>query len=210
MKNFILVVLTTLVLGILCFVFVSRDTEGPEIIFPSEGITYQEGQSEDQLLNGVKAVDEKDGDVSDSLRIEKIENVENEAKIIVSYVAKDSNNNITKVKKVIDNATTAATPQEELSNEQKSENEIASLPSESPRIYLTEYEVTLPLGSEFYPLNYVRDIVDDVDSRELLFTRIELEGEVNTAVAGTYQLTFYAIDSNQNTSNHAVMTVVVG
>ena len=47
------------------------------------------------LLEGVTAVDEKDGDVSDSLLVEKVAGT-NGKEVIVTYVARDGANNVGK------------------------------------------------------------------------------------------------------------------
>ena len=58
-------------------------------------MSYEEGMDESLLLQGVVAMDEKDGDVSDSLLVEKIAGT-NGKEVIVTYVARDSANNVGK------------------------------------------------------------------------------------------------------------------
>ena len=43
----------------------------------------------------------------------------------------------------------------------------------------------------------------------LFLKKIQITGDVNTGAAGTYELTYYVVDSNGNSSNGAVLTVVV-
>lgn len=73
------------------------DKTGPEITFKDK-MSYQEDMDEEDLLKGVKAYDEIDGDVSDSLMVESVYPVD-DTKVVVVYVAMDSKNNITKVKR---------------------------------------------------------------------------------------------------------------
>lgn len=73
------------------------DKTGPEISFEDK-ISFQEDMDEEDLLKGVKAYDEIDGDVSDSLTVESVYPVD-DTKVVVVYVAMDSKNNITKVKR---------------------------------------------------------------------------------------------------------------
>lgn len=73
------------------------DKTGPEITF-DDGLSYQEGMDEEELLDGVKAHDETDGDVSESLVVESVYPVD-DTKVVVVYVAMDSQNNITKTKR---------------------------------------------------------------------------------------------------------------
>lgn len=224
----ILVLATMGVTALFCFIYTTEDRQGPVITVPEESITYKNGDGEEKLLEGVTAKDKRDGDVTDSLCVEKIQLDDDGTKAIVTYVAKDSKNNITKVKRMINNVPDESEDDEDekVVDETKDEEEvvqaddqsageaaneaaIAALADEAPRFYLTEYELKVAVGSEFYALDYVKDIVDDVDTIDTLSTQIQLEGEVNTAVAGTYQLVYYVIDSDQNVSNRAILTVTV-
>ena len=58
-------------------------------------------------------------------------------------------------------------------------------------------------------LSYVKDIQDDTQSRSDLFRVIQIDGNVNTNVPGTYELTYYVVDNSGNSSNGAVLTIVV-
>ena len=57
--------------------------------------------------------------------------------------------------------------------------------------------------------SYVKDIQDDTESTSDLFKRIQITGDVNTAAPGTYELTYYVVDNSGNSSNGAVLTIVV-
>ena len=85
------------VLLVVCLVlYLGKDRKGPEIFFDEEKqIEYAEGMDEELLLKGVTAVDEKDGDVSDSLLVEKVAGT-NGKEVIVTYVARDGANNVGK------------------------------------------------------------------------------------------------------------------
>ena len=85
------------VLLVVCLVlYMGKDRKGPEIFFDEEKqIEYAEGMDEELLLEGVTAVDEKDGDVSDSLLVEKVAGT-NGKEVIVTYVARDGANNVGK------------------------------------------------------------------------------------------------------------------
>ena len=85
------------VLLVVCLVlYLGKDRKGPEIFFDEEKqIEYAEGMDEELLLEGVTAVDEKDGDVSDSLLVEKVAGT-NGKEVIVTYVARDGANNVGK------------------------------------------------------------------------------------------------------------------
>ena len=85
------------VLLVVCLVlYLGKDRKGPEIFFDEKKqIEYAEGMDEALLLEGVTAVDEKDGDVSDSLLVEKVAGT-NGKEVIVTYVARDGANNVGK------------------------------------------------------------------------------------------------------------------
>ena len=75
------------------------DRQAPEIICTDEtAAEYNPGMSDAQLLKGIKAIDDKDGDVSDSLTVESVYEVD-DSNVVVTYVAKDASNNIAKLKR---------------------------------------------------------------------------------------------------------------
>ena len=51
--------------------------------------------------------------------------------------------------------------------------------------------------------------LDDSDDVYTLWRKVQITGEVNSAVPGTYKCTYYVIDSQNNISNNAVLTVIV-
>lgn len=71
-----------------------KDNKGPEIVVPA-GMTYSTDMSDEDLLKEVKAIDDKDGDVSSSLMVENVLVLSSESYAKVIYVAQDSNNNVT-------------------------------------------------------------------------------------------------------------------
>ncbi len=91
------------------------------------------------------------------------------------------------------------------------EAKIQELDPRSPKIYLTQYYTELPHGTEFSPLSFVEEIEDDVDNRDLLFTRIQINGieALNMDVPGSYDLGYFVLDSEGNQSNLAYLTVRV-
>lgn len=233
------------------------DRKGPEIICTDQAVTaYDPDMTDAQLLEGVKATDDKDGDVSDSLTVESVYEVD-DSDVVVTYVAKDSANNITKMKR---NLSTDPDKMKDSTKQDKSTEETAeaeptpvpvedvetgdtsldtqsedgaltptpeatdpasqaaaeqekladAMPAQSPRIYLSEYYVTTSVGSSVDLLSYVKEIQDDKDNVSELWRRIQINGQVNTAVAGTYTCSYYVVDSEGNMSNTAELTVVVG
>lgn len=87
---------TLLLLMFCAVIYIQEDRTGPLIQFADEQIVYQTGSPEETLLEGVTATDAKDGDVSETLRIDHVIEDESNQQMIVIYVAKDHSNNITK------------------------------------------------------------------------------------------------------------------
>ena len=94
-----------ILLGLVCIavvggsgaLFITRDKTGPKIIVSEDRkIAYSTDSDKTVLLDGVTAIDEKDGDVSDSLRVESVRNNE-DGSLEVTYSAVDDFNNVTKL-----------------------------------------------------------------------------------------------------------------
>ena len=106
-----------------------------------------------------------------------------------------------------DSADGELTPQEQA--QKTEEDKIAQLSPQAPKMYLTTYYVEVPVGTTLDKLSYVKDIQDDTETTDELFKKIQITGDVNTAAAGNYELTYYVVDNQGNSSNGAVLTVVV-
>lgn len=110
------VLMTIVCIGLAAFVVnmkLAEDNESPEITFSNDSLTYKSSMSDAELLEDVRAIDNKDGDVSASLTIEDIYSVSDED-IVVVYVAKDNSNNISKAKRLLKGE---ELPEEEVSSE---------------------------------------------------------------------------------------------
>ena len=102
MKRIIKIALALIViaLGIVAFVVINKqDDVPPQISFSDDSILVMDETSHDELLAGVKATDDVDGNVSDTLMIEKVTVSYDKTTATVVYVAKDKSNNIRKVEK---------------------------------------------------------------------------------------------------------------
>ncbi len=98
----IALVLIVAVLFLTCiFTIALSDNKGPEITYDkSRDVVYSQNDDTDKLLEDVKAVDKRDGDVSDSLIVAgKVINGDGTAKI--TYAAKDKHNNVSKVTRIV-------------------------------------------------------------------------------------------------------------
>lgn len=83
------------------FLYMRQDRTVPVISFAESdnAVVYTEGMDTSLLLNGVIVTDEEDGDVSDTLLIEKISDT-SRGDVIVTYAAMDGSNNVAKASRV--------------------------------------------------------------------------------------------------------------
>lgn len=212
-----MIVVIACIIGASAYLILSSDRTGPEILLEeNEDLLYRADMEDSELLDGVKAIDKKDGDVTDSLMIESVEVNRKGISAEVTYVAMDSSHNVTKLKRsfaVADDTVEVSVPIEPapvLSEEPDTpEENVPQLPAENPRIWLNEQEVFLPIGSKFNVLRYVEDIQDDRDDRDALYRDIQVSGEIDVNTAGIYELSYYVTDSDGNQSNIEVLKVTV-
>lgn len=78
------------------------DNIPPVISFPDVKAVYTEGSETELLLDGVRAIDEVDGDVSDTLVVESVIPQQNQKQATVLYYAKDRSNNVVKTSRIVD------------------------------------------------------------------------------------------------------------
>jgi len=78
-----------------------------------------------------------------------------------------------------------------------------------PVIILTSKEITLEKGTAFDPFEYIASVTDDHDTKELIYTRILIEGIHNVNKVGTYILEYYVTDSQFHRSESAFLKVYV-
>lgn len=202
---------------------VKVDKEPPVINF-GRNISFSDELSEEELLHGVTAKDNVDGDVTDSIVLESVSLNDEDATVVVTYAARDSSNNVARASRILEysseqkesvgfeentEADSAAGMEGESESENETETESEELPPGSPHISLSEKQVEIHVGDDFEPLNYVESVEDDSDNIYDLWQNIRISGEYDVQKAGTYELSFYVIDSAGNSSNQAKLKVVV-
>lgn len=104
MRKIIVTILAVLSAILACAFFWLKgqgDYTPPVISFPHNEITFTEGEDKDILLKGVTAIDETDGDVSDTLVVESVIPMRDELRATVIYYAKDKSNNVGKATRTI-------------------------------------------------------------------------------------------------------------
>lgn len=85
-----------------------------------------------------------------------------------------------------------------------------NLSAEDPRIKLSTNRVTIKKGESINRISYVESVTDDKDSKETLYKRIEISGDTfDKDTPGTYEQTYYVVDTDGNRSNEAKLTIVV-
>ena len=229
------------------FLYSNYDRQPPAIVVMKEDGSYHEGITQKELLEGVTAIDSKDGDVSSTLTVENVYPNGEDRTVSVIYAAKDKSNNVCKYTHVMpvegempllpvqptvtvigeqaeegsgdgqgapDNSPEAVAARERVAKaaeEARHEEEvkIAGLRPEAPIVRLKEYYIEVQHGAQLDQLSYVDSIEDDVDDITVLFTRIQVYSNVDTAVPGSYEMTYYVLDSNGNQSNMATLRVRV-
>lgn len=77
------------------------DSSGPVFSCDEEELKVSIKDEDDVLLQGITASDRKDGDVTDSVLVEKLSNFYGDGKRIVTYAAFDSDNHITEMEREI-------------------------------------------------------------------------------------------------------------
>ena len=80
----------------------NNDTEGPSIQIESNVIQVSVQDDKSVFLQGVTAVDKKDGDVTESLGVESVSKFKEDKTREVRYVAFDKNNNVSKASRYIE------------------------------------------------------------------------------------------------------------
>ncbi len=222
-----------IVMGAAAFLLnAGQDRKAPRITIEDEEISYAEGDEYDALLKGVSAKDNRDGDVTDEIFVEKIVPAK-EGYAEVYYGVTDSNHNVATAHRTVSYTEEASKKEEENEPETDSEESTAKEKTEEetkepgndedsdaeeeelkpdgsrPAIALTQSEVTIKKGESFDPLSVVKGVVDDKDDRNRLYQRISADGERNTNKAGTYSIRYYVKDSDGNTSDVKELTLKV-
>lgn len=92
-----------LILIVVCVVLLlNRDRKAPMLSFSENDLIYYSGIDNEKLLQGVAAMDAKDGDVSDRIVVEKIVQNKNENRAVVYYAVTDLDGNAAKASRVFE------------------------------------------------------------------------------------------------------------
>ena len=96
----VFIILSVLIIVASVYMYRGLDKIAPEFRFSALDVVYSEETTENQLLQGIKAYDAKDGDVSDRIVIEKVVANEEAGTAVVYYAVSDFSGNVTKQSRV--------------------------------------------------------------------------------------------------------------
>ena len=96
----ILCTLDVILMALSVVLYLDEDRTAPVIHMEEVELEYRDGMSDEELLEGVTATDETDGDVTGSLVVEKVSEVGN-GTVIVTYGVKDASGNVAKTSRVL-------------------------------------------------------------------------------------------------------------
>lgn len=195
------------------------DRTAPVIRLEGENnLTYREGDPFDELLENVTAEDDRDGDVTDSIRIGSIYQA-SPKKAVVVYAAKDEENNVGKMKREV-----RYVPAEEPANEAEEKQEEATVdtepeetpavqpdnaeePQDGPKIRMLQREITMKVGENFNILRFVESAKDQ-DGTDLS-RHIHADGAYDMSQPGVYPIRVYATNPAGQASNIETFTLTV-
>lgn len=95
-------VLNIILIAACVVLLLGRDRKAPVISFSENDLIYYSGIDNEKLLQGVTAMDAKDGDVSDRIVVEKIVQNKNENRAVVYYAVTDLDGNAAKASRVFE------------------------------------------------------------------------------------------------------------
>lgn len=95
-------VLNIILITVCVVLLLNKDRKPPIISFSGNDLIYYSGIDNEKLLQGVGAVDAKDGDVTDRIVVEKIVQNKNENRAIVYYAVTDLDGNAAKASRVFE------------------------------------------------------------------------------------------------------------
>lgn len=216
-----------------------QDRTAPVITVSDKKMSYTAGDPYDQLLEGITATDNKDGDLTDEVFVDRVVPT-SKKKAVVYYGVMDKSNNVGTARKTVtyhgennmgsdaediapaDNADAenATQPDQSADQEQKDvDKQQADQPDattddlkangEKPAMSLTATSETIARGSNFNATSMVKDVVDDKDDRDTLFRQLHVDGTYDITKSGTYELAYYVQDSDGNTSDPITFTLTV-
>lgn len=140
-------------------VYLKQDRTPPQIVVDTkEEVSYKDGDSYEALFKGVTAKDNRDGDLTDQIFIDRIISL-NEKKAVVYYGVTDKANNVGTAKRKItySEADSSDTEEADETGVEASETPVTSKNTDgvSPILTLATQSKNIQTGSEFDPTSMV-------------------------------------------------------
>lgn len=201
-------------MGVSVLIYLGQDHKAPQIsINTQEKITYTEGDDESTLLKGVSAKDNRDGDVTKQVFVDRIISV-GKKKAVVYYAVMDKKNNVGVAKRKItcltgDDNSDGESGQADSGEASQMEVSSPNTDAESPSLTLTAQTKTIKAGESFDPSSMVIDVTDDKDDKNTLYRHLYIDGDYDVNTAGTYEIRYYVTDSDNHTSEPINFTLIV-
>ncbi|MDO4804296.1 MAG: hypothetical protein Q4A32_05710 [Lachnospiraceae bacterium] len=208
-KKWMTIILMSLIAVLLAgtwFILKDVDRTRPEITFGSNIPSYREGDDTQVLLANVSAYDDRDGNLTSKVQVNQITPIDHGTRASVTYVVIDSQNNIATATQIVEytplSDESAADALDESASDVPTYEEAAEEAEPgSPFLVLSAESDMIKASDSFNYMSYIAAVSDDVDSEEYLFQHIVIEGDYSSTTAGTYPLTIYVTDSDNNESN---------
>lgn len=101
------------------------------------------------------------------------------------------------------------TIEESEAGQESTQEEPAAVNPEAPVLVLSSNNVVVSAGQNFRYWDYIITLEDDKDDFEYLSSQIVLDGVYDTSVPGTYELQFWVLDSDGNSSGAQTFILTV-
>jgi len=217
---FLLVVCVIIIFSGCVISTILTDREPPEIIISEAGMidVFTDDMDVNELLKGVTAYDEHDGDVTDSLSIVNLVVINDRQSIQVTYAASDKRNNMTKKSTKISYSGTKdfidVSAQEEDSTKdsvpKESDDNIATEPqetSDSQEEQTTEPPLPTEEGGSGTPVKIDKAAVDatGIPQIELKYTDYTVRRGTGFTTANALNMVNDTYDDSEDVSNRIVI-----
>ncbi len=198
--------------------YVNSDHTAPKLVIQDVDLTYSDGMNPAELLVGVSAYDETDGDLTNKIFVDQVIPDASTGETIIVYGVQDRAQNVVTGRRAVtyvggEDAAKAEKKATNASDEGNAEatNTEASVVGETaaPTITLSESTAKIARGDAFVPNNYIESVSDDVDDEDTLMQHLHIDGEYDGRTAGTYELYIYVTDTEGNSSEKQAFTLVV-
>lgn len=96
----IITVLNIILIAVCVFFYLRLDRTAPKLEFQSSDAVYREVMNREELMAGITAYDDRDGDITERIVIEKIIENREDNTAVIFYAASDKSGNVAKASRV--------------------------------------------------------------------------------------------------------------